>query len=263
MQARLDIVKIGGHLLDDPAATDRFMDAFRALEAPKILVHGGGKKASEISQKLGLQPKLVDGRRITDAPTLEVVTMVYAGLINKNLVAGLQQRGCNAIGLTGADGKLIRAHRRNSNTTDYGWVGDVRPEYVNTALLYFLLKQNTVPVIAPLTFGEGTLLNTNADTLASVLSISLCKHFRVRLFYCFEKKGVLRDPEDENSVIKQLNETTYDQLLREGVISNGMLPKLKAAFEAVHQGVHEVFITHAHALPVNTGMQNSGTRIMA
>lgn len=262
MNTRLYIVKIGGHVLDDDQALETFLNDFARLEEPKILVHGGGRQASELSRRLGITPRLVNGRRITDAATLELVTMVYGGLINKNLVVRLQQKGCNALGLTGADGHLIRATKRPATGIDYGYAGDVHPDGVNTSLLYFLLKQNTVPVIAPLTFDNQTLLNTNADTLASVLAVALRMHFHIKLIYCFEKKGVLRNPDDEASVIPVMDTTSYQQLLADGAFSNGMLPKLHTAFNALQQGVHEIVITHAAELLRNRGAETSGTRLI-
>ncbi len=262
MNTRLYIVKIGGHVLDDDPALEKFLHDFAALEEPKILIHGGGKQATELSKKLGIEPRMVNGRRITDAQTLELVTMVYGGLINKNLVVQLQKRGCNAIGLTGADGHLIRAAKRPAGEIDYGFAGDVHPSGVNTALLYFLLKQNTVPVIAPLTFENNTLLNTNADTLASVIAIALRMHFQIKLIYCFEKAGVLRHAGDETSVIPVMDTAMYHQLLGAGTFHNGMLPKLQTAFAAIEQGVHEVVITHAAELLKNRGSEAYGTRLI-
>ncbi len=262
MNTRLYIVKIGGQVLDDEPALEKFLQDFATIDEPKILVHGGGKQATQLSRQLGVEARMIHGRRITDARTLEVVTMVYGGLINKNLVVRLQQYGCNAMGLTGADGNLIRATKRTATDIDYGFVGDVTHEGVNTALLYFLLKQNAVPVIAPLTYEKGTLLNTNADTLASVLAIALRMHFQVKLLYCFEKKGVLRKPDDEQSVIPVITSSAYRQLLSEGVFSNGMLPKLQTAFHALTQGVHEVVITHAADLLQNRHAETHGTRLM-
>lgn len=262
MNTRLYIVKIGGHVLDDAPALEKFLSDFAALEEPKILIHGGGRQATDLSRKLGIEPKMVNGRRITDAQTLELVTMVYGGLINKNLVVQLQQRGCNAIGLTGADGHLIRATRRPAGEIDYGFAGDVHPSGVNTSLLYFLLKQNTVPVIAPLTFENGTLLNTNADTLASVIAVALRMHFQIKLIYCFEKPGVLRDADDETTVIPVMDSAAYQQLLDAGAFHNGMLPKLQTAFAAIEQGVHEVIITHAAELMKNRGPEACGTRLI-
>ena len=185
---KLFIVKIGGNVLDNPDALRKFLEDFAAIKQPKVLVHGGGKIATKLGEQLGIEANYVNGRRITDSETLDLVTMVYGGLVNKQLVAQLQQLGCNAIGLTGADGNLIKATRRPVKDIDYGFVGDIRPDSVNSSLMYFLLRQNTVPVIAPLTHGDGTMLNTNADTIASVLAVALGKHFDVRLIFCFEKK---------------------------------------------------------------------------
>src|SRR5436190_14486321 len=198
---RLYIIKIGGNVLDDENALNQFLKDFASIQAPKILIHGGGKVATKLGERLNIESKYVDGRRITDAPTLDLVTMVYGGLINKQIVAHLQKLGCNAMGLTGADGNMIKAVRRPVKDIDYGFVGDITPNNVNSVLLYFLLKQNVIPIFAPLTHAEGTLLNTNADTIASVIATSLSKHFDVRLIYCFEKKGVLKNVSDENSVI--------------------------------------------------------------
>lgn len=262
MNRPLYIVKIGGHVLDDEPALEKFLYDFVALEEPKILIHGGGKLASEISKKLGIEPKMVNGRRITDSRTLELVTMVYGGLINKKLVVSLQQKGCNAIGLTGADGHLVRAAKRPVGEIDYGFAGDVHPSGVNTSMLCLLTGQNTVPVIAPLTFDDNTLLNTNADTLASVIAIALHTHFHVKLLYCFEKPGVLRRADDETSVISVLDSADYRQLLRSGAFHNGMLPKLQTAFDALAQGVHEVVITRAAELLKNRGQEFSGTRLI-
>jgi acetylglutamate kinase len=190
---RLFIIKIGGNVLDNPEALMRFLSDFASIKEPKILIHGGGKIATRLGEQLGIESNYVNGRRITDSQTLDLVTMVYGGLVNKQIVATLQQLDCNAIGVTGADGNLIKAVRRPVKDIDYGFVGDIRTESVNSSLLYFLLKQNTVPVFAPLTHGSGTMLNTNADTIASVLAVAMGKHFDVRLIFCFEKKGVLRD----------------------------------------------------------------------
>jgi acetylglutamate kinase len=203
----------------------------------------------------------VNGRRITDAATLDLVTMVYGGLVNKQLVAQLQKLGCNAMGITGADGNMIKAVKRPVKDVDYGFVGDIRPEGVNTSLLFFLLKQNTIPVFAPLTHSEGTMLNTNADTIASVLAVAMSKHFDVRLIFCFEKKGVLRDVNDNGSVITHLPRKVYDDLLTKNVFADGILPKLENAYAAIGAGVKEVLIGEANDLLKNTGAQTDGTLI--
>ncbi|HRG08786.1 MAG TPA: acetylglutamate kinase, partial [Cyclobacteriaceae bacterium] len=184
---KLYIIKIGGNVLDNESALKSFLKDFASIQAPKILIHGGGKIATRLGEQLGIQSNYVKGRRITDAPTLDLVTMVYGGLVNKQIVAALQNHHCNAMGVTGADGNLIKAKKRPVGEVDYGFVGDISVDSVNSTLLYFLLKQNVIPVFAPLTHENGVMLNTNADTIASVLAVSLSKHFDVRLIFCFEK----------------------------------------------------------------------------
>ncbi len=258
---KLYVTKIGGNVLDDDEALNRFLKDFASIQAPKILIHGGGAMATKIGNRLGIESKYVNGRRITDRETLDLVTMVYGGLINKQIVAHLQQWGCNALGVTGADGNMIKAVKRPVKDIDFGYVGDIAPDSVNSTLLYFLLKQNVVPVFAPLTYADGMMLNTNADTIASVLAISLSKHFDVRLIFCFEKKGVLRDINDENAVIRNLNEADYNRLLSEGVFADGILPKLENAFSAIRSGVKEVLIGQASDLIRNTRVDTEGTLI--
>lgn len=258
---KLYVTKIGGNVLDDEAALDKFLKDFATIQAPKILIHGGGTIATRIGNQLGIESKYVKGRRITDKPTLDLVTMVYGGLVNKQIVSHLQHWGCNALGVTGADGNMIKAKRRPVGEIDFGYVGDINPESVNSTLLYFLLKQNVVPVFAPLTCEDGQMLNTNADTIASVLAVSLSKHFDVRLIFCFEKRGVLGDVNDENSVIRNLNEADYKRRLDEGVFSDGILPKLENAFSAIHAGVKEVLIGQASDLIRNTRVDTAGTLI--
>lgn len=258
---KLYVTKIGGNVLDDDEALNRFLKDFASIQAPKILIHGGGAMATKIGNRLGIESKYVNGRRITDRETLDLVTMVYGGLINKQIVAHLQQWGSNALGVTGADGNMIKAVRRPVKDIDFGYVGDITPDSVNSTLLYFLLKQNVVPVFAPLTYADGMMLNTNADTIASVLAISLSKHFDVRLVFCFEKKGVLRDVNDPNAVIRNLHEAEYQRLLKEGAFSDGILPKLENAFSAIHSGVKEVLIGQASDLIKNTRVDTEGTLI--
>ena len=258
---KLFVTKIGGNVLDDEGALQTFLKDFASIQAPKILIHGGGSIATKIGEQLGIKSNYVKGRRITDAPTLQLVTMVYGGLINKQMVAQLQQLGCNALGVTGADGNMIKAVRRPVKDIDFGFVGDITPDSVNSTLLYFLLKQNVVPVFAPLTYADGTMLNTNADTIASVLAISLSKHFDVRLIYCFEKRGILINVKDENSVLRQLNEQIYKQMLSQGKLVDGILPKLESAFTALHSGVKEVLIGEAGDLLKNTRAETEGTLI--
>jgi len=259
--SKLFVIKIGGNVLDNPAALDAFLRDFASIHAPKILIHGGGKIATKLGEQLGIQSNYVNGRRITDAATLDLVTMVYGGLVNKQLVASLQHLGCNAIGFTGADGNLIQAMKRPVKQIDYGFVGDSKAEDVNTELLNVLLKEGTVPVFAPLTHADGKMLNTNADTIASVLAIALSKHFNVRLIFCFEKKGVLTDVNDNNSVITHLPKKLYDAYLGQGVFADGILPKLENAYEAIGSGVKEVLIGEATDLVKNTGQQTVGTLI--
>jgi len=258
---KLFIIKIGGNVLDNAAAFDVFLGDFAAIKEPKILIHGGGKVATNLGNQLGIESNYINGRRITDAATLDLVTMVYGGLVNKQIVAKLQQLGCNALGVTGADGNMIKATKRPVKEIDYGFVGDIKPEGVNTALLYFLLKQNTIPVFAPLTHADGKMLNTNADTIASVLAVSLSKHFDVRLIFCFEKKGVLLDINRHDSVIHHLPKSMYDELLPKKVFADGILPKLENAYAAIHAGVKEVLIGEAADLTKNTGRETEGTLI--
>lgn len=241
------LVKIGGNIIDNPKACAAFLQAFARLGGPKILVHGGGKIATQTAAQLGIETNMVEGRRITDRPMLDVVTMVYGGLVNKNLVAQLQANGCNAIGLTGADGGIIRSVKRPVKTIDYGFVGDI--EEVNARQLKSLLDSGLVPVIAPLTYSsEGLLLNTNADTMASATAVALAGTYSVNLVYCFEKKGVLSDPDDDDAVIGQLNPASYVDYKGTGVINKGMIPKLDNAFAALESGVGRVIICHADDL---------------
>ena len=260
---RLFIIKIGGNVLDNPPALQKFLQDFSSIKEPKILIHGGGKVATKIGDQLGIESRYVNGRRITDEETLDLVTMVYGGLVNKQIVATLQNLGCNALGVTGADGNLIKAVKRPVKDIDYGFVGDIKPESVNTSLLYFLLKQNTVPVFAPLTYAEGNMLNTNADTIASVLAVALSKHFTVRLIFCFEKRGVLRDVNRDDTVISHLPRHLYEALLPTKAFADGILPKLENAFAAIQAGVKEVLIGEASGLLRNTGHETEGTLITA
>lgn len=259
---RLFVIKIGGNVLDNPEALKKFLQDFSHIREPKILVHGGGKLATKVGEQLGIQANFVKGRRITDADTRDLVTMVYGGLVNKQLVAQLQPLGCNALGVTGADGNMIKAKKRPVGEVDFGFVGDITPADVNTSLLYFLLKQNVVPIFASLTHADGVMLNTNADTIASVLAIALSKHFDTRLVFCFEKKGVLKNVEDESSVIRLLNESSYRSLLAQGAFADGILPKLENAFAAINSGVKEVLIGEASHLLQNVGQETEGTLIV-
>lgn len=240
----INVIKIGGNVIDNPEKLLGFLKKFSELEGAKILVHGGGKIATKIAKDLGIESKLVDGRRITDAPMRDVVTMVYGGLVNKQIVARLQSLDCNSIGLTGADGKAILAHKRPVKDIDYGFVGDI--EKVNTGFISGLLSQNISPVFAPLTFdAAGDMLNTNADTQASEIAKALTEEFEVNLIYCFEKKGVLLDADDDSTVISELKPDNYNQYRQDGVIYAGMIPKLDNAFAAVRSGVKRVIICEA------------------
>lgn len=253
---QLTILKIGGKLLDDDAQLGSALSAFASIKGPKILVHGGGKKGSEISRRLGIEPQLVDGRRITDAATLEVVTMVYAGLLNKTVVAKLQALGCDAIGLSGTDGNAILSKKRGAGAIDYGFVGDV--ENINNKLIINFLENKLTPVVSPITHdGRGQLLNTNADTIARCLAVSLVQDFDVTLKFCFEKNGVLLDPTDDDSVVPSLDFETYEQHKARGVISEGMLPKLDNAFAAKNGGVKEVWVCGVDGI-----FEEKGTQIL-
>lgn len=244
---KLTIIKIGGNVINDQQKLDKVLSDFAAIKTPKILVHGGGKKASELLKKMGITPNMVNGRRITDAPTLEVVTMVYAGLINKNIVAQLQQKGCNALGLTGADLNSIQSHKRITTDIDYGFVGDI--DSVNAPQIKQLLHAAITPVFCAITYNKsGQLLNTNADTIASSLAVALAKFYEVQLVFCFEKNGVLLDAEDENSVIPTINQHQYQDYKSAGVIYDGMIPKLDNAFDALQNQVKEVVICNATAI---------------
>ena len=229
-------------MVEDDSRLSQLLDTFCAIEGRKVLVHGGGRKATKIAAALGFESQMVNGRRITDAPMLDVVTMVYGGLVNKNLVASLQARGINAMGLTGADMDVIHSHKRPvKDGVDFGFVGDV--ERVDGNALRTIIEAGITPVMAPLTHdGQGNILNTNADTIASELAKALAPHYVVSLTFSFEKKGVLYDPNDENSVIPAITRDSFKQLLAEGIISGGMIPKIENALAAIDAGVKEVII---------------------
>lgn len=244
---KIIIVKIGGNIIDEEHLLSSFLKKFAAVNEKKILVHGGGKLATRMAAKLSIPQLMVEGRRITDAETLKIVTMVYAGYINKNIVALLQASGCNAIGLSGADGNTILAHKRVHATMDYGFAGDV--DQVNHALLRELAEKGYCPVLAPITHdGKGQLLNTNADTIAQETAQALSNAARVSLIYTFEKDGVLKDVNDPASVISRLDKSTYQQYKTAGVIFEGMVPKLDNAFRALDSGVEKVVIGKAEDL---------------
>lgn len=238
---KLTLVKIGGHSLENKKDLHQFLIDFSRIEGVKILVHGGGKSATNLANKLGLNPTLIAGRRITDAQNLDIAIMTYAGLLNKNIVAGLQKNKCNAIGLTGADANTIESVKRPVKTIDYGFVGDVKK--VNSRNIKALLLAGFTPVFCALTHDtNGQILNTNADTVASEIAIAMTEEFEVELLYCFELKGVLSDIKNRNSVIKELTTSVYRRFLKQGVISVGMLPKLENCFKALQQGVSVIKI---------------------
>ncbi|MDJ1481428.1 acetylglutamate kinase [Cytophagaceae bacterium YF14B1] len=251
--SKVYIIKIGGNVIDNPVATQKFLSDFASIKESKILVHGGGKIATQVAEKLGVTTQMIDGRRITDEPMLDVVTMVYGGLVNKKVVAQLQALKCNAIGLMGADAGVILAKKRPVGVIDYGFAGDI--EQVNATQLLAFINQELTPIIAPLTVDvQGQILNTNADTMASAIATALAKAgTEVNLVYCFEKKGVLLNPEDDDSVITDINKEKYAQLKADGVVSKGMIPKLDNAFAALDQGVKEVHIIHADNVHAQTG----------
>ena len=249
---KVTVVKIGGNIVDNPAALELFLKNFQRLEGPKVLIHGGGAIASQLSKKLGLEVKMHNGRRITDLETLKLVTMVYAGLINKQIVAALQSLGCNALGLCGADGDTVPAKMRQSADIDWGYVGDVNPDEVNGDFICNLLARGITPVFCAITHNRnGSLLNTNADTMASSIARAIAKECEVRLVFCFEKQGVLSDPNNDDSVIPLITKNMYEKLKGEGAIKDGMLPKLDNAFKAIDDGVSEVVINPADNLLIN------------
>ncbi|TKC55767.1 acetylglutamate kinase [Pedobacter hiemivivus] len=259
---KLSVIKIGGNVIDDSEKLHRFLLDFTALPGDKILIHGGGKIATELGVSLGVEAKMVEGRRITDIETLRVVTMVYAGLINKNMVAQLQAKGCNAIGLTGADGNIIKAVKRPVKDIDYGFVGDLDASSVSTKTLSSLLDAGLVPVLCAITHdGETQLLNTNADTIASAVAVAMSDLYETSLIYCFEKRGVMRDIDDDSSLVTEIKMEQFDTLKSEGVVSGGMIPKLHNAFEAIKSGVSAVYIGKADELP-QINENNFGTRLI-
>jgi len=259
----MKVIKIGGNIIDDSVKLDSFLKDFATLEGAKILVHGGGKIASEIGRKLDIEPKMFQGRRITDEATLDLVTMVYAGLINKNIVAALQSFNCNAIGLSGADANILTAAKRPVKEVDFGFVGDLNNNSVNLKSLQLLLNAGIILVVNPITHdGNGTLLNTNADTIASVMAVALSKIFDVELIYCFEKKGVLENIEDEHSLIKVISNSNYHQLKLDGIIADGMIPKIDNAFDAIRNGVKKVRIMDAMELKSLNKGESVGTEIV-
>ena len=253
---KLTIIKVGGKIVEEQESLQQLLTDFSEIKGHKILVHGGGRSATAIASKLGVESEMINGRRITDAEMLKVVTMVYGGLVNKQIVAGLQALGVNALGLTGADMNYMRSEKRPVKEVDYGFVGDVKE--VNAELLAEIIAKNIVPVLAPLTHdGSGNMLNTNADTIAGETAKALAKHFEVTLIYCFEKKGVLLNEHDDNSVIAELTPELFKKYVENRTIQGGMIPKLENSFEALNAGVKQVIITRANE--INNG---SGTAIM-
>lgn len=261
MKEKITILKVGGAIVEDKAQLEQLLNDFAAIPGHKILVHGGGRRATKVAASLGIESTMIGGRRITDGKMLEVVTMVYGGLVNKNIIALLQAKGINAIGLTGADMNIIRSHKRPLKTmivdgteqqVDFGYVGDV--DEVNSAMLSMLLKSGVTPVIAPLTHDmQGNILNTNADTMASETAKALAATYDVTLIYSFEKKGVLRNPDDDNSVIPQITRHDFDRYVADGTINGGMIPKLENALNAIDNGVSKVIITLATAIDGTQG----------
>lgn len=249
---KLTVIKVGGKIVEDEETLAQLLKDFSAVEGHKVLVHGGGRSATKIAAQLGIESQMVDGRRITDENMLRVVTMVYGGLVNKNIVARLQAVGLNALGLTGADMNVIKSHKRPVKTIDYGFVGDV--EKCDGSMLAKLIKEGIVPVMAPLTHdGNGCLLNTNADTIAGETAKALAPYFDVTLIYCFEKAGVLLSEDDDDSVIPHIDESSFKDLVEKGVIQGGMIPKIENSIAAVRQGVGRVIITKADAIDGTKG----------
>ena len=257
MREKITVIKVGGKIVEEEASLTALLDRFAAIEGRKVLIHGGGRSATRIAEQLGIESRMVDGRRITDSETLKVVTMVYGGLVNKNIVASLQARGVNALGLTGADCNIIKAHKRPVKTIDYGFVGDV--ECADGNMLSRLIEQGITPIVAPLTHdGKGNILNTNADTMAAETAKALATVYDTTLIYCFEFPGVMRDPDDAGSLIATITGESYKGLLADGIVSGGMIPKIDNAFNAINNGVSKVIITKADAID---GTQ--GTHIIA
>ncbi len=249
---KLTLIKVGGKIVEEPDTLQQLLRDFSSIEGHKVLVHGGGRSATKIASQLGIESQMVNGRRITDAEMLKVVTMVYGGLVNKNIVAGLQSLQVNALGLTGADMNIMRSDKRPVKDVDYGFVGDVKE--VNADVLASLIQQGIVLVLAPLTHDkQGHMLNTNADTIAGEAAKALAKYFDVTLMFCFEKKGVLLNEDDDESVIPEIDRASFQKYVAEGIIQGGMIPKLENAFQAIDAGVKEVIITQASEIHKHTG----------
>lgn len=247
MKKAITIIKVGGKIVEERESLMQLLDRFAAIEREKVLIHGGGRSATRIAEKLGIESRMIDGRRVTDEATLGVVTMVYGGLVNKNIVAGLQARGVNALGLTGADCNVIHAHKRPVKEIDWGFVGDV--DGADGKMLSALIEQGIVPVVAPLTHdGKGNMLNINADTMAAETAKALAPYYDVTLTYCFEFPGVMRNPEDATSVIPEIRTDDYRMFKEQGIVSGGMIPKIDNAFNALNNGVKKVIITRADSI---------------
>lgn len=251
---QLKIFKIGGGIIDDKEALQKFLSDFAQVDSPKILVHGGGRGANVQLEKMGIEPKMVEGRRVTDEQTLEVVTGFYAGVTNKEIVAGLQKLGVNALGISGPDGNAIQGVKRPVKTIDYGFVGDITDDSVHISLFELLIENGIVPVVCAITHdGNGQLLNTNADTIASTLAVALSKKYEVDLHFCFDKKGVMRNLEDESSLILDMDYEFYQELKADNVVADGMIPKLDNAFQVIRAGVKSVWIQHASNVNTEIG----------
>ena len=256
MKEHLTIIKVGGKIVENSESLNALLKDFAAVEGKKLLVHGGGRSATQMAARLGVETKMVDGRRITDEAMLEVVTMVYGGLVNKRIVAGLQALGIDAVGLTGADMNIVLSDKRKVSAVDYGWVGDVKR--VNAEAVATLIESGCCPVVAPLTHdGCGHMLNTNADTIAATTAIALAPYYDVTLVYCFEKPGVLACPDDDTSVIDTITHSDFTRLTADGTIAGGMIPKIENALDAIDQGVSRVLITKADAI----GQEGKGTTV--
>ena len=258
MDSELQVIKIGGKIINDPTLLDQFLHSFKQIKGKKILIHGGGRAATAFSERLGLEVKMIDGRRVTDKETLDIAVMTYAGLINKHIVSKMQQLGINAIGLSGADGNVIRSKIRAKEPIDYGYVGDIKE--VNHQFIEALINQSIVPTFCPITHSdEGQLLNTNADSIASAVARSMSETYKVILKYCFEYNGVLEDLNKPDSIIKTVTKESAAEYINKGVFSDGMIPKVENAFHAIDGGLHSVHIcgiNHVHE-------QDPGTTFLA
>lgn len=252
MNDRLILIKVGGQIVEEPETLQRLLSDFSKIAGHKVLVHGGGRAATKMATQLGIETQMVNGRRVTDVEMLKVVTMVYGGLVNKQIVAGLQTLGVNALGLTGADLNYMRSEKRPVKEVDYGFVGDVKE--VDAEILADLISKGVVPVLAPLTHDKkGNLLNTNADTIAGEAAKALARYFDVTLMFCFEKKGVLLNPDDDDSVIDEITKTDFERYVADGIINGGMIPKLENSFNAIQAGVKQVIITRADEIDKGSG----------